>query len=138
MIGLIWKNEPETESPQRGHAPPYQLLWGCKVTHWGQKLANDLPVRIRWIKKVAAPGALLGAICSYFLIANSLSFALIVCLLLLLTGADEYWRARKILESSKRLDELSEIEGKREAHVFVYGGLLRELKYLVVITLAVV
>ena len=104
---------------------------------YGEIQEKRLEVVLRRITIFAIPIALLASIGSYLLIVESLMFAVIVFILLILTAVDEYWYRLRILNSPEKLEELKNIEDKRKAAMYVNGGFLRELKQLIVILLII-
>ena len=100
---------------------------------WGEKLAERLAENTGWMKMISIPLALAGAGLAYFVSSNNFTAALVVFLGLLLIAANEYWRAIRILNDPERLEALKRIEDKRQAHIFAYGGIWRELRIMLVI-----
>jgi len=107
------------------------------LTAWGEKLADRLADNVVWMKKISIPLALVGAGIAYFVSNRNVNAALVIFLGLLLIAANEYWRTIRMLNNPERIETLRKIEDKRQAHVFAYGGIMRELRMLLIIAVVV-
>ena len=104
----------------------------------GELQASKLERTAKRIKMFALPLAACFSIASFFLIVPKISFSLLIFLLLVVFAFDFYWNINKILTSPTKLNQLKSIETKRKAAVFVNGGFVRELKHILIFTLAVI
>jgi hypothetical protein len=103
----------------------------------GAVQAKKLEPYANRLKRFAFPTALVTSIITYLVIYPNIYFCLSVFFGLLAIAIDEYWQTTKILKNDAKLTKLKSITGKREASVFVNGGVFREIKQMLII-LAVV
>ena len=105
---------------------------------WGEILAIRLAQRLRRIRLIAIPLALL--VYGYFRykLGGDISTSIFVAAIPLAFLGGSYLHAYGLVNSKERLDTLKEIEDKREAYSVAYGGILSELKRLVVIVILAV
>ncbi|MDT0593542.1 hypothetical protein [Glaciecola petra] len=99
----------------------------------GELQAEKLEQYKNRIKKYAFPIAFISLLIVYFTINPSVYFCLAVFIGLLIVAIDEYWQAAKILNNEEKLSKLKAFTGRREAAVFINGGIVRELKHMLIV-----
>jgi len=99
---------------------------------WGEVLANKLAKRLKLIRLIAIPLALL--VYGYFryVLGGDIATSIFVAAIPLALLGSSYLHAYGLLNYKDRLETLRKIDDKQEAYSFVYGGVRSELKWLIV------